>query len=212
MKRRTVLLMAVFCCLLMLLGATAEAAAIFLETWSVPGDTAGWQGYNVSLGQGAGTLSWQLAPATTYGLIQAGALTSGAAFVGDVAAAGAPYYAFSLRPNAGTVVSDVTIYLDSASSTWRYTAALPQSDRWNNYVLPLDTAPGHWVFQMGPESLMQTLTNVSDFMIEIGTLAGGGGQLDDVGLGQSPEPTTVCLLLGGLAALALRRRRSSPKT
>ena len=211
MKRPTLLLICALCCPL-IFSATADAAAIFLESWSVPGDTAGWQGYNLSLNQSGAALSWQLAPASTYGLIQADALSSGAAFVGDVAATAAPYYAFEIRPDADTVVSDITVYLDTPSSTWRYSTVSPVSDRWNNYLLPLDSDPGHWIHQMGPETLAQTLTNVSYFTIEIGTLAGGSGQLDNVGLGQSPEPTTVCLLLGGLGLLTLRRRRSPART
>lgn len=189
--------------------ATAHAVPIFVETWSQPGSTAGfesWPSESFSLSQDNGSLAWSFAPDLPMGLIRIGAEASDGAFVGDVAGAHASYYAFDLRPNVGTNMTQLGVYLDSAEGTWFYALANPIPGQWNHYVLPFLTGPGNWTFQRGPETFPETLGQVTNLFLEWGIDGGGSGQLDNFEVGHTPEPATLALLFGGLGSIIIRRR------
>ena len=203
-------LLLVFACLTA--HATAHAVPIFVETWSRPGSTAGfesWPSDSFSLSQDDGSLAWSFSPDLPMGLVQVGASASGGAFVGNVGGGHASYYAFDFRPSAGTSVSQLGMYIDSADGTWYQALSNPISGQWNHYRLPFVSGPNDWTLQCGPESLSETLGHVTNVWLEWGVAGGGGsGQLDNFEVGHTPEPATIVLLVGGFGALVMRRRAS----
>lgn len=195
----------------------ASAVPIVIEDWSIPGSTAGWVAWpedQVTLSENEGTLFWSFSPSQDVGAIAAYGDASGGHFVGDLMANRPQFLGMDIRPDAGTQISRLTVYIDSPTSTWYYDLSTipPQAEEWTHYELLLDDDPGHWVNQMGPESLQETLSNVSTFMMEIGEIGGGGsGRLDNVELARTPEPATFGLLLGGVGMILLRRRAGQRK-
>jgi len=190
--------------------AVAHADWVTAETWSTPGDIAGWLQYptdEMTMYQDSGTLRWEFSPTLGMGYIMADAGSSGGAFVGDISGTGADHYAFDFRPDPGVTVNQLYVYVDSLSSTWYEALPLPPDGEWTHYQLMFDTLPGHWIHQMGPESLAETLSHVELLTLEIGTDSGGGGRVDNFEYGVTPEPATVALFGGGLALSALRRVR-----